>query len=165
MPGNGSRRIRAGMTGNAPAYSMISIWTTAKLPLDKQPENVGCSSTVISLSYGVLRPFPSWAMSSSITQVSFLALLAVHASPSGVRPQPEQQTHFLREFVSGLHFLAGNRVLMTILVTSVVGMFGFSAFSALGIFFALQNLHYPCEPLQLSQPRLWSRSHDGCISG
>src|SRR2546421_12261272 len=97
--------------------------------------------------------------------VSFLALLAVHASPSGVRPQPEQQTHFLREFVSGLHFLAGNRVLMTILVTSVVGMFGFSAFSALGIFFALQNLHYPCEPLQLSQPRLWSRSHDGCISG
>jgi len=75
--------------------------------------------------------------------VSFLALLAVHASPSGVRPQPEQQTHFLREFVSGLHFLAGNRVLMTILVTSVVGMFGFSAFSALGIFFALQNLHIP----------------------
>ena len=75
--------------------------------------------------------------------VSFLALLAVHVSPSVVRPEPEQQAHFLREFASGLHFLMGNRVLMTIMVTSVVGMFGISAFSALGIFFALQNLHIP----------------------
>jgi MFS family permease len=75
--------------------------------------------------------------------VSFLALLVVHVSPSVVRPQSGPQTHFRREFGSGPHFLLGNRVLMTILVTSVVGMFGISAFSTLGIFFALQNLQIP----------------------
>jgi MFS family permease len=75
--------------------------------------------------------------------LSFLALLVMHVSPSGVRPQSGQQAHFRREFGSGLHFLVGNRVLMTILVTSVVGMFGISAFSTLQIFFALQNLHVP----------------------
>jgi predicted MFS family arabinose efflux permease len=75
--------------------------------------------------------------------LSFLALLAVPASSSNAHPQSEPQTHILHEFVSGLHFLAENRVLMTILVTSVVGMFGISAFNTLGIFFALQNLHIP----------------------
>jgi MFS family permease len=46
-----------------------------------------------------------------------------------------------REFMDGLRFFAGNSVLRTILIASVIVMLGGGAFNALGIFFLTENLH------------------------
>lgn len=76
--------------------------------------------------------------------VSFLAIGAIRVSHT--ESMEEGQIHhpsFRREFVEGLRFYAGNRVLMTILVTGIVVLLGAGAFNALNIFFVTQDLHAP----------------------
>ncbi len=75
--------------------------------------------------------------------VSFLALHALK-TPSHIEvAEPEKQKPFFQELIAGLRFLVGNRILVTLMVVPGVTMFGVSAVTTLGIFFALENLHVP----------------------
>lgn len=49
----------------------------------------------------------------------------------------------MREFGAGLRFFRGERVLMTLLITTVVVTLGGGAIDALNIFFVTRNLHAP----------------------
>ncbi len=73
--------------------------------------------------------------------VSFLAILAIHAPPAAGSPAKGQSGRFLDEFVAGLQFFKGNRILRTILFSIVLAILGFGALDALNIFFVTKNLH------------------------
>ena len=75
--------------------------------------------------------------------VSFLAILAIRPPQTVVSGELESQGNFFREFGQGIRFYAGNRVLMTILISVTLVMAGAGALNALGIFFVTHNLHTP----------------------
>lgn len=73
--------------------------------------------------------------------ISFLLLLLVRA-PEVASPVAEIETRsFRQDFVEGLRFFRGSRVLMTVLVAGVIIMLGAGAINSLDVFFAVQNLH------------------------
>ena len=73
--------------------------------------------------------------------VSLLSILAIHV-PQHVEGATEPQKQpFLREFGEGIRFFAGNRVLMTILLTGIVVLLGAGSLNALDLFFVTENLH------------------------
>ncbi|TMC24944.1 MAG: MFS transporter, partial [Chloroflexi bacterium] len=74
---------------------------------------------------------------------SFLAILAIRPPQTVVSGELESQGNFFREFGQGIRFYAGNRVLMTILISVTLVMAGAGALNALGIFFVTHNLHTP----------------------
>jgi MFS family permease len=73
--------------------------------------------------------------------VSFFAIGTIHAPHINRQGEAKQAYNFRHEFLEGLRFYAGNRVLMTILVTGIIILLGSGAFTALNIFFVTQNLH------------------------
>lgn len=75
--------------------------------------------------------------------VSFGTLLFVRAPRKATRAATDERPSFVGELFSGLRFYAGNRVLVTLLVTGIIIMFAAGALNALDVFFALQNLHAP----------------------
>jgi MFS family permease len=79
--------------------------------------------------------------------VSFLLLAAVRAP---ARQRAEGPSPGIRqEFLAGLRFAFGNRVLRTILLATMVTLFGSSAVNALDVFFLTANLHAPAGQLGL----------------
>jgi MFS family permease len=79
--------------------------------------------------------------------VSFLAILAIQV-PSGLdaeaphqQQQRQQQESVLHDFVAGLRFYFGNRILITLLVTAVLTLLAFGSLNTLDVFFVTQNLH------------------------
>jgi MFS family permease len=73
--------------------------------------------------------------------VSFLAILAVR-TPQPVRDSTAgQRRHVLHEFLEGMRFYVGNRLLVTILIAGVLIVLGGGAINALNVFFVIQNLH------------------------
>jgi MFS family permease len=81
--------------------------------------------------------------------VSFLVLAAVRAPPPTPRSASAPPASIRQEFVAGLRFAFGNRVIRTILLATVVTLFGSSAVNALDIFFLTANLHAPPDQLGL----------------
>lgn len=74
--------------------------------------------------------------------VSFLTIVAMRDREQRLAGQREEpHAGFLRELSEGLRFYAGNRVLMTLLVTSVFALLGYGTLNTLDIFFLTQNLH------------------------
>jgi MFS family permease len=72
---------------------------------------------------------------------SFSAILAVRA-PRPVRDSTaEQHRKVLHEFLEGMRFYVGNRLLVTILISGVLITLGSGAINALNVFFVIQNLH------------------------
>ncbi|MDQ2715551.1 MAG: MFS transporter [Chloroflexota bacterium] len=89
----------------------------------------------VGIAWGLLVDALSFA-------ISLLAIGAIRASHKALIEEGQmQRPSFRREFLEGLRFYAGNRVLMTILVTGVIVLLGAGAFNALNIFFVTQNLH------------------------
>ena len=82
--------------------------------------------------------------------VSFLAIYAVHVTVEAEKSEKiVQQTHFWREFVEGLQFFRGNRVLVVLFVGGILFQFGAGPSGALNILFAIHNLHTPSNLLGL----------------
>jgi MFS family permease len=77
--------------------------------------------------------------------VSFLAIRSVRVQrPAAVDPATTQATTTVwQEFTSGLRLIAGNRVLVALIVTVVVVTLGTGAVNALDVFFVSENLHAP----------------------
>ncbi|HLG60754.1 MAG TPA: MFS transporter [Ktedonosporobacter sp.] len=91
---------------------------------------------------------------------SFLAILAIRVPAEKERREQAQgmastshendnhannqtKKSFWLEFREGLQFCLSNRVLLTMIVTLVVSLFGVGSVNALTIFFVQQNLHVP----------------------
>jgi len=72
--------------------------------------------------------------------VSFLAILAIRAPITIQAEAAGPSEGVLREFRAGLRFYFGNRVLVTLLVTSALTLLGFGTLNTLDIFFLTQNL-------------------------
>ncbi|HEV8192735.1 MAG TPA: MFS transporter, partial [Ktedonobacterales bacterium] len=75
--------------------------------------------------------------------VSFVAMLALRAPISSRATEPEQRAGLVHELAEGIRFYAGNRVLVTLLVTGVPVLLGAGTLNTLDIFFLTQNLHAP----------------------
>lgn len=79
--------------------------------------------------------------------VSFLTIWAIPfpaSRPSEATPHqdmPGNQTSLLHDFWAGLRFYFGNRILLTLLVTTILTMLAFGSLNTLDIFFVTQNLH------------------------
>jgi MFS family permease len=71
---------------------------------------------------------------------SFLMIFLIKV-PRSVESHKIEQPHFGREFLAGLKFSLGNRVVSTLLVTSVIFSLCAGALNALYLFFLTQNLH------------------------
>ncbi|MBA2287283.1 MAG: MFS transporter [Ktedonobacteraceae bacterium] len=74
---------------------------------------------------------------------SFILLLAMRTPKAASSPEAGESPHLLRELVAGLRFSTQNRVVLTLIITASLVMFGASALNALDIFFVLHNLHAP----------------------
>lgn len=76
--------------------------------------------------------------------VSFATLLLMRP-PQAARRGGEsgENAGFLREYLSGLRFFGGNRVLRTLLIMGIIIMLAAGALNALDIFFTIENLHAP----------------------
>ena len=72
---------------------------------------------------------------------SWAAIFVVRPKELDHSSSPATPSGLSREFMDGLRFFAGNSVLRTILIASVIVMLGGGAFNALGIFFLTENLH------------------------
>lgn len=72
---------------------------------------------------------------------SWAAIFVVRPKELDHGSSPATASGLSREFMDGLRFFAGNAVLRTILIASVIVMLGGGAFNALGIFFLTENLH------------------------
>jgi MFS family permease len=77
--------------------------------------------------------------------ISFLAILAIRVSNAAdaeaPNQQPQQRESVLHDFVAGLRFYFGNRILITLLVTAVLTLLAFGSLNTLDVFFVTQNLH------------------------
>ena len=71
----------------------------------------------------------------------FLASYAIQAPPSAHSVAAGETSHFSREFLDGLGYVAGHEVLRTILIAEVLVWLGFGALQSLGYFFITGNLH------------------------
>jgi MFS family permease len=72
---------------------------------------------------------------------SWTAIFVVRPRKSPCGTNPATTSSLAGEFRDGLRFFAGNSVLRTMLIASVIVMLGGGAFNALGIFFLTENLH------------------------
>jgi MFS family permease len=75
--------------------------------------------------------------------VSFLAATAIVAPAAASSLAPGEVGHFSREFVAGVGYVLGHRVLRTILIAELLTWLGFGCLQALGYFFITENLHAP----------------------
>jgi MFS family permease len=129
-----------------PRASSLEL-TTAYLALVVGP----AISAPLFFGFGV-----QWALAVNALSflVSFLAVLAIQAPPAAGSPAKGQPSRFLGEFVAGLQFFKGNRILRTILVSIVLAILGFGALDALNIFFVTRNLHAPARFFSLTTTAL-----------
>ena len=75
--------------------------------------------------------------------VSFLCVLRVRPPQAASSIAPGERGHLLRELGAGARFLAGNRILVTLMLTVCMVMLGAGAINTLNVFFVSQNLHAP----------------------
>jgi MFS family permease len=75
--------------------------------------------------------------------VVLLALVNVKAPPSARSIARDDMGHFSREFLDGVGYVTGHRVLRTILISELLTWLGFGALQSLGYFFITGNLHAP----------------------
>ena len=75
--------------------------------------------------------------------VVFLASAAIEAPPAAHSVAAGETSHFSREFLDGLGYVASHVVLRTILIAEMLVWLGFGALQSLGYFFITGNLHAP----------------------
>jgi MFS family permease len=75
--------------------------------------------------------------------ISFLCVLRVRPPQAASSLAPGERGHLLRELGAGARFLAGNRILVTVMLTVCIVMLGAGAINTLNVFFVSENLHAP----------------------
>lgn len=86
-----------------------------------------------------------WALLANAASfvVSFGTLLLVRAPRAARRGRSDEKAGFLRDYITGLRFFGGNRVLRSLLIMGSIIMLAAGALNALDIFFLIENLHAP----------------------
>jgi MFS family permease len=92
--------------------------------------------------YITLGPLWAFAINALSFLVSFLATLAVRLQPQEQR-EPQNQGGFWGELREGVRFFVGNRILVTLLISGMLYMFGGMAFNAFEYLYGVENLHIP----------------------
>jgi MFS family permease len=77
--------------------------------------------------------------------LSMMLVSSIAPEPASRTAIPIKSTSFIEELGEGLRFFAGNRVLVTLLISVMLVMFGGGCINALDIFFLRQNLHAPAQ--------------------
>jgi len=124
------------------------------VPPDKQDQAVETSQATQGLAIIIGPPVAAalvfgvgvaWALLLNALSfvVSLGAAFTIQGAPTGGDLRSEAHEHFSREFLAGLRYVWGHRVLRTILVAESLTWLGFGALQALGYFFITQNLHAP----------------------
>lgn len=77
--------------------------------------------------------------------VSYVAIRSIRTAAASTPAEPGAggAAGLRREFVAGLRFFAGNRLLMSLLGIAVIAQCGTGALNTLGVFFVTGNLHAP----------------------
>ena len=73
--------------------------------------------------------------------VSLGTLLAIRNARAGATEAAKQSGRFFSEMLEGLRFFFGNRVLVTLLISTIIAMAGAGAINTLDYFFVTRNLH------------------------
>ena len=92
-----------------------------------------------------------WAIAIDVLSfvISFLAIMAVQVPETLFGKKIRDSKNFLREFVEGLHFFRGNKLLIVLLIAGILFQFGAGPSDALYVLFGIQNLHTPKNVLGL----------------
>ena len=104
-------------------------------------------ATPLYFAYGI-----QWAIliDSLSFVVSFLAIYAVRVSIEAEKSENTvERKRFLGEFIEGLQFFKGNRVLVVLVVGGILFQLGAGPSDALYVLFAIHNLHTPSNLLGL----------------
>lgn len=91
--------------------------------------------------YVALGPLWAFIIDAATFLVSYVAILFIQAPQAARSLKEGQPGNMLREFIDGLRYFLGNRVLRTLLIVTSLVLFGSSAINALGVFFLTSNLH------------------------
>jgi MFS family permease len=78
---------------------------------------------------------------------SFVTILSVRVRERRKEDETEPASDFLGEFVEGVRFFLGHKVLRVLLIALTVAMLGGGALNALDVFFVTDNLHAPAAAL------------------
>lgn len=127
------------------------------VPTELQARAMGLSQASISLALiigpSVAAPLyaafgPEWAIliDAASFAVSFLTIMAIREprvsqAQAAQHGEATQRAGFWRELLVGARYYFSNRVLVTLLVSVIVAVFGASALNTLDVFFATENLH------------------------
>jgi MFS family permease len=87
---------------------------------------------------------PAWAFGLNAFSflVSFLATLAMRI-PTREEDKTKEKQGFWSEFMDGLRFFVGNRILVTLLISGMIFMFGGMAYNSFEYLYGIENLHVP----------------------
>ena len=86
---------------------------------------------------------PGWALlfNAASFLASWVAVRAVRVPPAGGQAStPAAAPHFGREFLDGLRFFRRSRVLVALVTSLMIAVFGLGALNALDVFFVSENL-------------------------
>ncbi len=74
---------------------------------------------------------------------SFLCVFLIHPPEAARSVARGEKGNYFREFVDGLHFFRGNRVLTVLLIAGIIFNFGTGTFNAFYLLFVLDYVHTP----------------------
>jgi MFS family permease len=85
---------------------------------------------------------PRWAITLNVCSflVSFLLLLLMRV-PAQDQSEGQEKMGFWSEWLEGLQFFVGNRVLVTLLISGMLFMVGGMAYNAVEYLYGIENLH------------------------
>lgn len=87
---------------------------------------------------------PTWAFGLNATSflISFLVILAIKL-PIREEDTAKERQGFWSEFMEGLRFFVGSRILITLLISGMIFMFGGMAYNSFEYLYGVENLHIP----------------------
>lgn len=125
------------------------------VPAEQQAQAMGATQAILSLAlvagpaigaplYAAFGPVWAIVIDAGSFAFSYLMILLIRTQMASA-PAPNTQTQpragFFRELSAGFRFYFSNRVLVTLLISIIIGVTGASALNTLDVFFATQNLH------------------------
>lgn len=96
-----------------------------------------------ALLYAALGPTWAFLLNAVSFALSCLLTFLLRVSAQHTQPEPQARSGFWREWSQGLRFFIGQRVLVTMLVSGMLYMFGGMAYNSFEYLYGSENLHIP----------------------
>jgi MFS family permease len=98
--------------------------------------------------YLALGPFWAFGLNAFSFLASFLIVLSLRM-PAWTEDKVKERRGFWIEFMEGLRFFIGNRILVQLLISGMIFMFGGMAYNSFEYLYGVENLHVPAAFLGL----------------